>query len=69
MSEQAPKPVWASKTLWVNAVALGASVAGLYGLEIVEQAQAEIVAGIMALVNIALRLVTGAPIRKPGAKA
>jgi len=53
----------------VNAVALGASVAGLYGLEIVEQAQAEIVAGIMALVNIALRLVTKGPIRKPGAKA
>lgn len=60
-----PKPWWASKTIWTNLVALGALIGARYGLEITEAMQAEVVGGVLALVNIALRLVTGSPIAKP----
>ena len=54
------KPKWASKTLWVNLVAAGASVALLLGVDVgLDTAgQAEIVVGIMAVVNIVLRFTT-----------
>lgn len=53
------KPKIASKTLWVNGVALLASVASVaFGFEVDAEAQAAIVGGIMAVVNIGLRLVT-----------
>ena len=56
------KPFWASKTLWVNAVALVASISGAFGLDIglTPEAQSSIVGGVMAVVNIILRLVTKA---------
>lgn len=62
MSEETttPKPFWASKTLWVNAVALVASVTGAFGLDLglSPETQTSVVAGIMGIVNIVLRLVT-----------
>lgn len=58
------KPWWASKTLWVNLVALAASVAAGFGFDISGEAQTSLVAGVMALVNIGLRLITSEPIRK-----
>ncbi len=56
------KPFWASKTLWVNVFALVASVTGAFGLDIglTPEAQTSIVGGVMAIVNIILRLVTKA---------
>ncbi len=58
------KPFWASKTLWVNAVAIVATLLGAFGLNVGldPETQASIVVGVMAVVNIVLRLVTKAPI-------
>lgn len=58
----APKPWWASRTIWANVVGLGAIVGARYGLELTEAAQAEVVAAVMALINIALRFVTDSPV-------
>lgn len=62
------KPFWASKTLWINAVSLVASVTGAFGLDIglTPEAQTSIVGGVMAVVNIILRLVTKAGVRATG---
>lgn len=50
------KPWYASKTLWVNALALvGMIVQGITGAEVLD---AEAQGGILALVNLVLRLVT-----------
>ena len=54
------KPWWQSKTIWANALALLAMLATSQGLDLGldEQAQAELLGGIMAVVNIGLRLAT-----------
>ena len=57
------KPFWASKTMWANVIALGALVGARFGLEITQAAQGEIVAAVLAVVNIALRFVTDKPVR------
>lgn len=57
--------VWyASKTLWANIVAGLVTVAGVFGLDLGldGEAQAQLVAGVMVVVNIVLRLVTNKPI-------
>lgn len=63
------KPFWASKTLWVNAVALVAALAAAFGLDLGLDAETQgtLVAGALALVNIVLRLVTrtGVAARRP----
>lgn len=58
------KPFWASKTLWVNVLALVISVSTAFGLDlgISAEEQTAFVGGIMAVVNIILRLVTKAPV-------
>ena len=58
------KPFRASKTLWVNAVALIAAAAGALGLDIGldPELQITIVGAIMAVVNIVLRFVTDKPV-------
>ena len=59
------KPFWASKQLWINSVALVASLSlGLgvdLGLNL--ESQAALVGGIMSVVNIALRFVTRTAIK------
>lgn len=65
------KPFWASKTLWVNGIAFVAAITGALGLDLGldAEAQASLVGGVMAAVNIVLRLTTTAPVttrRKPG---
>ncbi len=59
------KPKWASKTLWVNLVAAAASLALLLGVDVgLDTAgQAEIVIGIMGVVNIFLRFMTTTAIK------
>ncbi len=59
------KPFWASKTLWVNAISFVASITGAFGLDLGldAEAQTSIVGGVMAVVNIILRLVTKAGVR------
>jgi len=55
-----------SKTLWVNVVAAVATVAGLFKLDLglTPEVQATVVTTILALANIALRLVTKTAIVK-----
>ena len=54
------KPFWVSKTLWVNAIAVLAAVFGAFGMDIGldPEMQIALVGGVMAVVNIILRLVT-----------
>ena len=58
------KPFWASRTLWANLIAFGAVLATTFGLDLGldEETQLALVGGIMALVNIVLRLDTTQPI-------
>jgi len=61
------KDWWKSKTIWANAIALISTLFGLLGYaEIPPDQQAAVVAGVMTIVNIALRFVTSEPIKKPG---
>lgn len=63
------KPWYTSKTLWVNILTLVAAVSGAFGLDLGldTETQASIVAGILAVANIILRLVTkdGVSVGKP----
>jgi hypothetical protein len=58
------KPFWASKTLWVNMVAVAAAVTGAFGVDLGldPETQIAIVGGIMGVVNVALRFMTRTPI-------
>lgn len=58
------KKWWASKTLWANIIAGAVTVGTAFGLKLGldPQAQAELVAGVMVIVNIILRFVTTKPI-------
>ena len=55
-----------SKTLWVNVVATVATLAGVFKVDLglTPEVQATVVTTILALVNIALRLVTKTAIVK-----
>tara|TARA_R110000868_G_scaffold72509_2_gene211253 strand:- start:865 stop:1056 length:192 start_codon:yes stop_codon:yes gene_type:complete len=57
---------FASRTLWVNVVALVATLAGAFKLDLglTPEVQATVVTTIMAVVNIVLRFVTTTPISK-----
>lgn len=56
------KPWYQSKTMWANIVAFGATMATIAGVDLGLDAatQAELVAGVMAIVNVVLRAVTTA---------
>jgi len=58
------KPFWASKTLWVNFIAVVAAVAGAFGLDLGLEPDTQVayVGAIMGVVNIILRVVTKAPL-------
>jgi len=59
------KPIYASKTIWVNLVAIVALVLNsLYGIQLDAETQATIATTILALVNVILRLVTTKPISR-----
>ena len=57
---------YASKTVWVNVVATVATLAGVFKIDLglTPEVQATVVTTILALVNIALRLVTNTAIVK-----
>jgi hypothetical protein len=64
MTSLTNKPWWASKTIWVNIIAAVAAISTAFGLDLgldAEQ-QTAIVGGVMAVVNVGLRLVTTAPV-------
>ena len=58
-----PKLIWASKTFWANLIGGAAMVATAAGVEVIDAtAQAQLVGGIMVVVNILLRRVTHTPV-------
>lgn len=54
------KPFWASRTLWVNLLALAAALAGIFEIDVglTPAMQTAMVTSIMAIVNMILRAVT-----------
>lgn len=60
-----PKPDWKSRTFWVNAIALVASVSGALSIDLglTPERQTQVVVVIMAVINLVLRYVTHSPIR------
>lgn len=61
------KPIWASKTMITNGVALAASLLAATGkIDIPPDLQAEFVVAIFAIVNIVLRFVTKDPVSLTG---
>ena len=58
------KPWFQSRTLWVNLVAGAVTLGGVFGVDLglTAETQAELVAGILVVVNIVLRFVTTKPI-------
>jgi len=62
------KPFWASKTLWVNVIAVGASIAGMFGLDfgLDPQTQIAVVGAVMGVVNIVLRVMTKSGVSATG---
>lgn len=58
------KPIWASKTFWANIIGAAVSLGTVFGLELSDpEQQTALVGGIMAAVNIVLRLITDKPVR------
>lgn len=65
------KPFWASKTLWVNLVAVIAALSGVFGGDfgLDDETQTAVVGAIMGVVNIVLRFMTVAPLGRGGSDA
>lgn len=61
------KPWYKSKTLWVNLLAGVAALTGAFGVDVglTPEVQASIAAGVVALINLVLRLVTKQPVSVP----
>lgn len=59
------KDFYKSKTFWVNLVAIVASIAGVFSLDLGldPETQTAVVASIMGVVNIVLRFITKEPIK------
>lgn len=59
------KSIFASRTLWANVIALLATVATLMGADVGMDAETQgaLLAGVMAVVNIVLRVVTKEPVK------
>ena len=59
------KPWYSSKTLWANVLAGAATIASVFGVDVGlgAEEQAQIVAGVMVVVNLVLRFVTKSAIR------
>ena len=55
---------YASRTIWANAVALIAGLLMAFGVELTADEQSAVVVTVMAVVNIALRLVTTGAVTK-----
>jgi hypothetical protein len=64
MTTEIPKPFWASKTLWINLIALVAAISTAFGVDLGldPEAQIAIVGTVMSVINIVLRFVTRAPV-------
>jgi hypothetical protein len=62
--EDEAKPWWASKTVWAGIVGGAATLAGVFGVTVLDaETQAQIVAALVSIATIALRFVTTGPIK------
>lgn len=61
-----PKPIYLSKTVIVNVLAV---VCVIFGVQIAPDQQAEIAAGLLALANIGLRFLTHTSLENPVARS
>ena len=59
------KTWWSSKTIWVNVLAGVAAIAAGFGLDLglTAEVQSQVVVGVLAAVNVALRVVTSSALR------
>ena len=56
---------WASKTIWVNFVAIvGILLNSQFGIELDTEVQAALATSILAIINIVLRIMTTQPVGK-----
>ena len=60
-----PKPIWQSKTLVFNAIALLVLLANQFGFADF-RLDAEVSAGALAIINLVLRFITNRPVRFGG---
>ena len=60
------KAWWSSKTIWVNVMAGVAAIAAGFGLDLglTAEVQSQVVVGVLAAVNVALRVVTSSALRQ-----
>lgn len=58
------KSWYTSRTIWVNLVALVASLLAAAGIELTTDQQGALVTSVLAVANIGLRFVTSAPVTK-----
>lgn len=60
------KTWWSSKTIWVNFMAGVAAIAAGFGLDLglTAEVQSQVVVGVLAAVNVALRVVTSSALRQ-----
>lgn len=62
-TEQPPaKPLWLSKTLWLNVIVLLVAVLGVLAEQPILAEYTEHILGAVALLNVALRLITTQPL-------
>jgi hypothetical protein len=59
------KPWYLSRTMWANLIGGAVTIGGVFGLDLglTPEAQAQLVSGIMVVINLVLRLVTRSAIR------
>lgn len=58
------KPWWQSRTILANALAIAVAVAQYYlGIDALPTADPAVVAGVLAAINIGLRLITSSAVR------
>lgn len=61
------KPIWTSKTFWVNTLSMLAGVFSMFGMDFLNiEMQGELIVVIMGVANIALRWVTKGPVSLSG---
>ena len=60
------KAWWSSKTIWVNVLAGVAAIAAGFGIDLglTAEVQSQVAVGVLAAVNVALRVVTSSALRQ-----
>ena len=63
------KPIWASKTFWLNAVTMLAGVLAMFGFDFLNiELQGEVVLVAVTVANVVLRFITKTPVSLTGSE-